>query len=51
MMNNVMLLDNTRKIEKLLHNNTGKVIFNDICEAMSDILRSNMLVISKTFHQ
>ena len=25
MMNNVMLLDNTRKIEKLLHNNTGKV--------------------------
>ena len=47
MMNNVMLLDNTRKIEKLLHNNTGKVIFNDICEVMSDILRSNMLVISK----
>ena len=47
MMNNVMLLDNTRKIEKLLHNNTGKVIFNDIREVMSDILRSNMLVISK----
>ena len=45
--NNVMLLDNTRKIEKLLHNNTGKVIFNDICEVMSDILGSNMLVISK----
>jgi transcriptional pleiotropic repressor len=42
-----MLLDNPRKIEKLLHNNTGNVIFNDICEVMSDILRSNMLVISK----
>ena len=48
--NNIMLLellDNTRKIEKLLHNNTGKVIFNDICEVMSGILRSNMLVVSK----
>ncbi len=45
---NVKLLDNTRKIEKLLHNSdTGKVVFNDICRVMSDILQSNILVISK----
>ena len=45
---NVKLLDNTRKIERLLHNNdTGKVVFNDICRVMSDILESNILVISK----
>ena len=45
---NVKLLDNTRKIEKLLHNNdTGKVVFNDICRVMSDVLESNILVISK----
>lgn len=48
MNNNVMLLDNTRKIERLLHNNSkGKVVFNDICRVMSDILRSNILVISR----
>ena len=42
---NVKLLDNTRKIERLLHNNdTGKVVFNDICRVMSDILESNILV-------
>ena len=46
--NNVKLLDNTRKIEKLLHNNAaGKVVFSDICTVMSDILDSNILVISK----
>ena len=45
---NVKLLDNTRKIERLLHNNdTGKVVFNDICRVMSDVLESNILVISK----
>ena len=45
---NVKLLDNTRKIEKLLHNNaTGKVVFSDICTVMCDILSSNILVISK----
>lgn len=44
----VQLLDKTRKINKLLHNNTAKkVIFNDICEVLSDILESNILVISK----
>ena len=46
--NNVQLLDKTRKIEKLLHNNsTGKVVFNDICKVMSDILNSDVLVLSK----
>lgn len=45
---NVKLLDNTRKIERLLHNNdTGKVVFNDICKVMSSVLESNILVISK----
>jgi len=45
---NVKLLDNTRKIERLLHNNdTGKVVFSDICRVMSDVLESNILVISK----
>ncbi|MCP1109938.1 transcriptional pleiotropic repressor [Lachnospiraceae bacterium PF1-21] len=44
----VQLLDKTRKINKLLHNNnSSKVIFNDICEVMTDILESNVLVISK----
>jgi transcriptional pleiotropic repressor len=44
----VQLLDKTRKINKLLHNNsTHKVVFNDICKVLSDILLSNILVISK----
>ena len=44
----VQLLDKTRKINKLLHNNSAhKVVFNDICEVLSDILKSNILVISK----
>ncbi|MBR2560649.1 MAG: GTP-sensing pleiotropic transcriptional regulator CodY [Eubacterium sp.] len=44
----VQLLDKTRKINKLLHNNSStKVIFNDICEIMVDCLESNILVISK----
>lgn len=44
----VQLLDKTRKINKLLHNNnTSKVVFNDICEVLSEILDSNILVISK----
>lgn len=44
----VQLLDKTRKINKLLHNNSSNmVVFNDICEVLSDILESNILVISK----
>lgn len=44
----VQLLDKTRKINKLLHNNhSSKVVFNDICRVLSDILKSNVLVISK----
>ena len=32
-MSSVQLLDKTRKIGKLLHNNNShKVVFNDICE-------------------
>lgn len=44
----VQLLDKTRKINKLLHNNnSSKVVFNDICEVLTDILLSNVLVVSK----
>ena len=44
----VQLLDKTRKINKLLHNNSSsKVVFNDICEVLTEILDSNVLVISK----
>ena len=44
----VQLLDKTRKINKLLHNNnSSKVVFNDICEVLTEILLSNVLVVSK----
>lgn len=44
----VQLLDKTRKINKLLHNNnSSKVVFNDICEVLTEILDSNTLVVSK----
>ncbi len=47
-MSSVQLLDKTRKIGKLLHNNnSSKVVFNDICKVMKDILLSNVLVISR----
>lgn len=48
MSSSVQLLDKTRKIGKLLHNNnSSKVVFNDICKVMKDILDSNVLVISR----
>ena len=44
----VQLLDKTRKINRLLHNNnSSKVLFNDICEVLNEILASNVLVVSK----
>ena len=47
-MSSVQLLDKTRKIGKLLHNNnSSKVVFNDICKVLEEILESNVLVISK----
>lgn len=47
-MSSVQLLDRTRKIGKLLHNNSSsKVVFNDICSVMREIVSSNVLVISK----
>lgn len=43
----VQLLDKTRKINKLLHNNNSrKVVFNDICKVLAEILQSNVLVVS-----
>ena len=44
----VQLLDKTRKINKLLHNNnSSKVVFNDICQVLTGVLDSDILVISK----
>lgn len=44
----VQLLDKTRKINKLLHNNhSQRVDFNDICDVLSSILESNVMVISQ----
>ena len=45
-MSSIQLLDKTRKIGELLHNNnSSKVIFNDICRVMKDIWGSNVLVL------
>lgn len=45
----IQLLDKTRKINKLLHNNTSsKIMFSDICRVLSEVLKSNVLVISKS---
>lgn len=47
-MSSIQLLDKTRKINNLLHNNNShKVVFNDICEVLGDILSSDIMVISK----
>ena len=47
-MSSVQLLDKTRKIGKLLHNNnSSKVVFDDICRVLGDIIHSNTLVVSK----
>ncbi|MCR4739617.1 MAG: GTP-sensing pleiotropic transcriptional regulator CodY [Lachnospiraceae bacterium] len=47
-MSSVQLLDKTRMINKLLHNNNAsKVVFNDICDVLKGILGSNVLVISR----
>ena len=44
----VQLLDKTRKISQLLHNNNaGKVVFDDICKVMTQILDSSVIVISR----
>lgn len=44
----VQLLDKTRKINQLLHNNSShKVLFNDICKVLSEILESDILVLSR----
>ena len=47
-MSSVRLLDDTRKINSILHRkNSGKVAFNDICDAMKSVLNSDVLVLSK----
>ena len=43
----VQLLDKTRKLNKLLHNNSSyKVVFNDICKCAGEILNANVMVVS-----
>jgi len=47
-MGNVQLLDKTRKISKLLYNNnSGKVVFDDICKVLGETLGSSVMVISR----
>ena len=44
----IELLDRTRKINKLLQKTgTERVIFSDICQVLSEILQSTVLVLSK----
>ena len=44
----VQLLDKTRKINKLLHNNNSqKVVFNDICQVLMEVMDSNVIVIKR----
>jgi transcriptional pleiotropic repressor len=44
----IQLLDKTRKINQLLHNNNSdRFAFDDICEVMGDVLAANVLVISR----
>lgn len=44
----IELLDKTRKINKLLHtNNSHKLAFSELCLVLSDVLSSNVLVISR----
>ena len=44
----VELLDKTRKINRLLHNNTtNRFVFNDVCAVLAETLSSNILVLSK----
>ena len=47
-MSSIQLLDKTRKINKLLHNNNSqKVVFNDICKVLTEDMDYNVLVVSK----
>lgn len=47
-MGSIQLLDKTRKIGRLLHNsNSSKVVFNDFCAVLGDVLKANVLVISR----
>ena len=44
----VELLDKTRKINRLLHSSSSKRLqFNDVCDTLSEILDSNIVITSK----
>lgn len=44
----VQLLDKTRKLNSLLHNNSSnKVVFNDMCNILGEVLLSRVLILSK----
>ncbi len=47
-MSDVILLDKTRKLSRLLHDNReNKVAFNDICDVLNDVLGADVFVVSK----
>lgn len=44
----VELLEKTRKVNRLLqHSGSDPVIFNDICKVLSEVLSSNIIIVSK----
>lgn len=44
----VQLLEKTRKVNRLLqHSGSDPVIFNDICKVLSEVLGSNIIIVSK----
>ena len=48
-MSSVQLLDKTRKINKFLHNNSSQMTdYNELGRVLSDVLASNVLIISKS---
>lgn len=48
-MSSVQLLDKTRKINKFLHNNSSQLTdYNELGRVLSDVLASNVLIISKS---
>ena len=47
-MSTIELLDKTRKINKLLHNNKkSKVVFEDVCQCLGSIVDSDVMCLSK----
>lgn len=44
----IQLLDKTRKINKMLHNNTeSRVVFSEMCSVLGEVIHSTVIVLSK----